>query len=205
MKIKLPFRKDPAPQPSGPQPGDWVTQYAAGYWQIREILPQYADEDVCTDSVRWKKGDRIGSWALLKKGFTPKMKFRMESDLVNLEWCKPADAAVLEQIEAYFREHPEQKAQFDAAPCEPPPAVTTVWLAPAADAEADRIAAALSQLPEAFSYDAFAELAERHGFRAFFCRPGEQGDHLIRLYTSQVEYDAGRNLLYRKPELHKWR
>ena len=31
--------------------GDWVTQYSAGYWQVLDIVPKYADEDYSCNGV----------------------------------------------------------------------------------------------------------------------------------------------------------
>ena len=45
--------------------GAWVTQYSAGYWQIVDLKPKYAEED----RAGKRKGDLIGQWALLKKGY----------------------------------------------------------------------------------------------------------------------------------------
>lgn len=35
--------------------GDWVTQYCAGYWQVVDIKPKYADEDVNNQDFQYKK------------------------------------------------------------------------------------------------------------------------------------------------------
>ena len=51
--------------------GDWVTQYSSGYWKVLNILPKYADSDYSYNGNMWQKGDRLGDWVILKKGFTP--------------------------------------------------------------------------------------------------------------------------------------
>ena len=56
--------------------GMWVTQYSAGFWQIIDLKPKYAEKGM----PGYEKGKQIGQWALMKKGFTPKMKFRIDSD-----------------------------------------------------------------------------------------------------------------------------
>ena len=53
--------------------GDWVTQYSAGYWMVTNIFPKYADEDYSYGNNSWKKGDRLGDWVVVKKGFTAKI------------------------------------------------------------------------------------------------------------------------------------
>ena len=36
-----------------------------------DIKPKIADEDYSCGTVKWKKGDVIGQWVILKKAFTP--------------------------------------------------------------------------------------------------------------------------------------
>ena len=79
--------------------GAWVTQYSAGYWQIVELKPKYAEED----RAGRRKGDLIGQWALLKKGFTPKMKLRLDCETVDASWCKPINDEQKQAITQYIQ------------------------------------------------------------------------------------------------------
>ena len=56
------------------QVGEWYTGYSAGFWQLIQIYPKYASFDYEGEKARWKKGDLIGQWCIVKKAFTPKMK-----------------------------------------------------------------------------------------------------------------------------------
>ena len=46
--------------------GDYVTGYGSGYWQLIDIKPKIATEDYVGEDIRWKKGQIIGQWAILK-------------------------------------------------------------------------------------------------------------------------------------------
>ena len=37
--------------------GNWYTQYSAGFWQLIDIKPKYADSDYSFQAKSWKKGD----------------------------------------------------------------------------------------------------------------------------------------------------
>ena len=89
--------------------GAWVTQYSAGYWQIVDLKPKYAEED----RAGKRKGDLIGQWALLKKGFTPKMKFRMDCETVDASWCKPINDEQMQAITQHFESHAEDHRRFE--------------------------------------------------------------------------------------------
>ena len=108
--------------------GKWVKQYRAGYWYVVDIKPKYADCDYSAENVSWKKGDLLGCWALMKKGFTAKMRFSLDSDYSDSSWLKPITSAEQEAIDLYFSEHPEQKAKFEAYPFSPKPGIVNLWL-----------------------------------------------------------------------------
>ena len=50
--------------------GDFVTASGTGYLQLIGIKPQIAFDDYNSESVQWKKGDKLGHWVILKKAFT---------------------------------------------------------------------------------------------------------------------------------------
>ena len=71
--------------------GDWVTQYSKGYWQIIDIKPKYAEEDYQYENGFFqKKGDLIGSWVLMKKGFiiVPELKPENESHTIVVNYAE---------------------------------------------------------------------------------------------------------------------
>ena len=96
--------------------GDWVTQYAAGYWQVVAIFDKFATEDYRSETTAWKKGDRLGFWVILKKGFTAKMKWSNACELCDSTWCRPVSAEELADIRKAFASEPTKAKKFEEAP-----------------------------------------------------------------------------------------
>lgn len=108
------------------QIGDWVTQYSAGFWQVVAIYPKFADDDYQGEKLSWRKGDRLGNWAVLKKGLTPKMKFSNLCECVDAHWCKKVSEEQLSVIHAAFDANPKAKQRFDNAANMPQPYVAAL-------------------------------------------------------------------------------
>ena len=82
--------------------GDWVTQYSAGYWKVIDIFPKYADEDFISNGKTYKKGDRVGDWIILKKGFSAKMKPYNACEFADSQWCNPVSEDIAQTIERHL-------------------------------------------------------------------------------------------------------
>ena len=134
--------------------GDWVTQYSTGYWMVVNIFPKYADEDYSYNGKSWKKGDRLGDWVVLKKGFTPKMKPSNACEFVDAQWCKHVSTEIIDSIELSFAENPKAKAKFENAPSIPNPAVASVWMA-LTDEQAELFSEHIKNVPERFTSEEF--------------------------------------------------
>jgi len=146
--------------------GDWVTQYSAGFWQIVELKPKYADED----SGKHKKGDLIGQWALLKKGFTPKMKLRLDCEVVDFSWCKPVSEEQKQRIIQFFADHPQDLKRFTDSPYFDRPAIATAWLQLSAE-EAMRFQKAITSLPDRFSRKALEAILKAADLSSIISKP----------------------------------
>ena len=85
--------------------GDWVTQYRAGYWKVKELHPKYSP----FDHGRLHKSEPIGIVAVLQKAFSNTFKFNMEMSTCDLSLCQHVTKAVTRKIETYFKEHPDDK------------------------------------------------------------------------------------------------
>ena len=96
--------------------GDWVTQYSAGYWQVVGIFPKYADEDYSYGDNSWKKGDRLGDWVVVKKGFTAKMKPSNACEFLDSKNCQLVSQDVVRAIEDAFAENPKIKKSLTMHP-----------------------------------------------------------------------------------------
>ena len=180
--------------------GDWVTQYQKGYWQVVDIKPRYADEDYNGETVQYKKGDLLGSHVLMKKAFTPKMKFRLECNSCAEAWCKPVSPEIQAQIDEYFAEHPKDYEKFCNFPYTPQMYVSTSWVNLTAE-EAERFEATIRMLPEAFTREEAMKLFEEKGLKHCFGKP--PANYIF--YTYSIPWDLTENFdrIYRNPELKK--
>ena len=159
--------------------GDWVTQYSAGYWKVVAIFPKYADEDYSYNGQSWKKGDRLGDWVVLKKGFTAKMKPSNACEFLDSKNCQLVSQDVVRAIEDAFTENPKAKEKFDNAPSMPNPSVYSVWMS-LSDEQSKAFADVMSKLPERFTLDEFWKLSA--DYRQYVVKP-PQYTHILYLYS----------------------
>lgn len=180
--------------------GDWVTQYSAGYWKVVSIYPKYADEDYNNNGKFWKKGDRLGDWLVLKKGFTPKMKPSNACEFVDAQWCKPVSKEILQSIQAMFNEDLKLQQKFEKAPNMPKPSVASVWLA-LSDEQAESFFQLILRFPEKFTLEQFwIRCAD---YRKFIVDPSE-ATHILYLYSYLWEISDNFDPLHFGPELKKF-
>ncbi|MBQ9746378.1 MAG: hypothetical protein IJW21_06105 [Clostridia bacterium] len=178
------------------KPGDWVKQYSAGYWQIVDIKPKYAEED----GKNTKKGDLIGSWALLKKGFTPKMKFRVDSDCCDAAWCKPVSAEELAAINEYFAAHLKDAEKFAAKSFVTAPAISALWLE-LPEAEKARFEEAVASLPERFTQNQLFEILEAKELLKYVSKPSPYVNATLQMNHLLWELDENFDCIYTDPIL----
>lgn len=179
--------------------GDWVTQYSSGFWKIVGIFPKYADEDYSYNGKSWKKGDRIGDWVILKKGFTAKMKPTNACELADAQWCNSVSDEVLQLIEATFAENPKARAKFDNAPDMPAPAVNGIWMA-LSNEQAESFANMIVDLPKRFTLEEFWQYFAN--YRQYVVKP-PQYTHILYLYSYLWEISDSFDQLYFSAEIKK--
>lgn len=176
--------------------GDWVTQYSAGFWQVVAVYPKYAEDDYVGEKISWKKGDRLGDWAVLKKGLTPKMKFSNMCEFVDSQWCRPVTAEQTEAIEAAFAENPKAKQKFEKATSTPKPMVAALWF----DLPEDRVGELellVHHLPERFTTTAFREAIRDY---AQYEKQPPAG-YVLYLFSYPWEQDENHDLYHFDPKL----
>ncbi|MBR1810898.1 MAG: hypothetical protein IJ766_04495 [Clostridia bacterium] len=178
--------------------GDWVTQYSAGYWKIIDIKDKYADCDMQTETANWKKGDSLGQWVILKKGFTPKMKPSIRCEFVDALWCKELSETTLEMIDAYFAEHPDFQNSFNSAEIHLNPMIVNCWIA-LSDEEEQDFNNLLSGLPESFSLEQFWSYAAK--YKKYITTP--PANFVLNFSCYPWNLDIGFNQLFFKAELQK--
>lgn len=179
--------------------GDWVTQYSAGFWKAVNIFPKYADEDYSYSDKSWKKGDRLGDWIVLKKGFTSKMKPSNACELVDAQWCKPVSNDIVHSIELAFAENPKAKVKFENAQSMPNPSVTSTWMA-LTDEQVEVFSEHLKGLPDRFTLEEFWSWFA--SYRKYIVAPSK-ATHILYLYSYLWEIDDKFEPLHFGPELKK--
>jgi len=179
--------------------GDWVTQYSAGYWKVINIFPKYADEDYNYEDKSWKKGDRLGDWVILKKGFTLKMKPRNACEFVDAQWCHPVSNDIVQSIEAAFEENPKAKQKFDKASNMPTPSVASVWMT-LTDEQAELFSECIKNLPDRFTAEQFWTVVA--SYRQYRTNPAK-ATHILYLFSYLWEIDEQFEPLRFGPELKK--
>lgn len=179
--------------------GDWVTQYSAGYWKVINIYPKYADEDYLSDGQSWKKGDRLGDWVILKKGFTFKMKPSSACEFIDAQWCKLVPNEILQSIEAIFEENQKVKQKFEKAPNMPKPSVCSTWLM-LSDEQAESFSQLISKCPDRFTSEQFWTWST--DYRQYIVDPSK-ATHLLYLFSYLWEISDGFQPLYFGPEIKK--
>ena len=179
--------------------GDWVTQYSAGYWKVIDIFPKYADEDFKNNGHTYKKGDRIGDWVILKKGFSAKMKPYNACEITDSQWCNPVSEDIAQTIEKAFNDNPKAKEKFDKSPNLPTPSVMNIWLG-LTDEQVDMLSETLNTLPNKFSLKEFKEIFA--SYRQHLADPSK-ATHILNLFSYLWEIDDNFEPLHFGTELKK--
>ena len=178
--------------------GDFVTAYGTGYWQLIDIKPKIAFDDYNSESVQWKKGDKLGHWVILKKAFTDKMKPRINFSCEDSQWIMPVSNDVLVWIKKYFEEHPDYKQKFDSAEIKLLPNITNVWIDLPEEDESD-FRRLLATLPEKFTKDCFLNTINQ--YKNYITNPPTK--YLLNLMFFSWDVDNNADLLYSNWDLTK--
>ena len=178
--------------------GDFVTSCEAGYWQLIDVKPKIATEDYVGTSARWKKGDVIGKWAILKKAFTPKMKPKIDFSYVDSTWVRPVSAEIAEEISKYFRENPDYKAKFESAVPVFRPMITNCWLDLPEECEED-FRRLINTLPPRFTMDEFWKIFRK--YKSYLSKPPVK--FLLNLLANPFDVDRKGDIFYHGVNLEK--
>ena len=178
--------------------GDYVTGYGSGYWQLIDIKPKIATEDYVGEGIRWKKGQIIGQWAILKKCFTDKMKPRIDFSYEDIAWVKPVSDDIRKEIEKCFQDNSKHKQKFDDAEIKLQPMITNCWLDLPEEQESE-FRATLQKLPAQYTMDKFWKVAK--DYKKYVSNPPTK--YLLNLLTYPWDMDKKANLIYSDWELTK--
>lgn len=150
--------------------GDWVTCFYAGYWQVVEIKQNVTDSHF---------SDRL---AIVKKGFTPKMKFQAALKFCDLAWCKRIGEGELRDITGYFEKNPDKRREFEAYDG-PLYGVTKGWVVDLDEAEVPLYNEKLAAFPQYFSLRQFQRLTDDIGLRKHLFPSSRRAKYLLTVVT----------------------
>lgn len=150
--------------------GDWVTCYYSGYWQVVDIKHNFADKQL-SDSL-----------AIVKKGFTPNLKFHVSLKFCDIRWCEKISAQDLGKIDNYFHENPDKKRSFDAYDG-PLPGIAKGWVVDLPDEDVALYQDKLTALPKYFSLRTFNRFAEKIGLRSHMLQSSKSAKYLLTIVT----------------------
>ena len=156
-----------------------------------DIKPKIADEDYYGNTAKWKKGDVIGQWAILKKAFTPKMKPRIDFSYVDASWLAPVSSEVLTKIQDYFSENPDYRCKFENAPIKLRPIITNCWIN-LTESEVTELQVIIDKLPSQFTMVDFWKKAKK--FKKNIASPSTS--HLVNFISFPWNMDSKANLIY---------
>lgn len=150
--------------------GDWVKCYYSGYWQVIDIKQNY---------VNGKFSDLL---VIVKKGFTPNMKFNVSLKFCDISWCKKISENELCEIVKFFKENPSKKQEFDAYDG-PLYGITKGWVVDLTEEEVKIYNDKLITLPKYFSLRKFNRLIEEIGLRKHMLQSSKKAKYMLTIVT----------------------
>ncbi len=168
--------------------GDWVTQYKAGYWMVKELHAKCS----LFDSGGLHKGDPAGFIAVLQKALGSRFNFDMEMSACDLSLCSPVTKAEKRKIDKYYYGHPDEKTKFETYEATVPPSVTAIRLS-IDEQQRARLSALLDIELPCLTYQKVEALLAENGIAE---APAGADNALLYLYGYVWEHDANFNQVY---------
>lgn len=181
--------------------GNWYTQYSAGYWQLIDLKPKYADSDYSGENTSWKKGELIGVWAIVKKAFTAKMKKSIRVECIDSLHLTEVSAEIAAEIRNQFEQDPKYLDKYNGASNTPEPTIINVWLK-LTDEQADKMSSKLELLPARFTMEQLEEIMQAD-IRSAMTNPGGSCNYILNLLTQPWELTEEFDNIYCGAELRK--
>lgn len=175
--------------------GDWVESACLkGYFKVCSIKHCYRD------------GKDIGYILLLKKAFTPKMKFSFTTEKCHVAWCEKLGDGKVCEIEQLLSENPEKKKKFDEMP---PifPCMQNLYFLDIDKGRLESFKDKLKFLPKYFTLKQFDDFVRQSGFNDCIKTSSDDPENAVTLtiYTQEWMVDSDKNMLFCNPQTgNKW-
>lgn len=175
----------------GIKTGDWVESvYLKGYFKVYQIKPCY------------REGKAEGCLLLLKKAFTPSMKFSFTTEKCHVAWCEKLTENKVRELERLLEENPSKKKKFE----EMPPFFPYLQIFYFLNIPKDRIDSfreKLKELPRYFTKEHFDSFLSQAGWQPYIKSNSEDPKNAVMLavYTQEWMIDSRKQMLYCNPQI----
>lgn len=175
----------------GIKAGDWVeSAYVKGYFKVSDIKRGYRD------------GKDIGCILLLKKAFTPAMKFSFATEKCHVAWCQKSAESKVCEIERLLNENPAKKKKFDELP---PlfPCIQNLYFLDIEKEQLESFREKLKGLPRYFTKEQFDIFVQQAGLKKYLKSdsPDPKNAITFSIYTQEWIVDSNKNMLFCNPQI----
>lgn len=179
MEINLYARK-------GIDVGDWVESICLkGYFKVYKIERCYRD------------GKDIGNILLLKKAFTPAMKFSFATEKCHTVWCEKAGENKVCEIQGLLQENLAKKKKFDELP---PlfPCIRDLYFLDIEKEQIESYRQKLKALPRYFTKEQFDRFVVKFGMKNTMKTesPDPKNAVTLSICTEEWMVDSKKNMLF---------
>lgn len=171
--------------------GDWVESASLkGCFKVCQIKHGYRD------------GKDIGNILLLKKGFTPTMKFSFATEKCHAAWCQKLSESKVCEIERSLKENPAKMKKFEQLP---PlfPCIQNLYFLAVEKEQIESFREKLKGLPRYFTKEQFDFFVRRAGMENYIRSdsPDPKNAVTFSIYTQEWMVDANKNMLFCDPRI----
>lgn len=173
--------------------GDWVeSAYLKGYFKVSDIKRSYCN------------GNDIGYLLLLKKAFTPAMKFSFSTEKCHVAWCEKLSESKIGEIERLLEDNPKRKKKLDEMPLMFP-CIQDLYFLEIGTEKPEKFEESLKELPRYFSREQFDHFISQVGWRKYLKSNSDDPKNAITLtiYTQEWIVDAKKDMLFCNPQIGK--
>lgn len=171
--------------------GDWVeSSYLKGYFRVEKIKTNYRNKE-----------DK-GYLLLLKKAFTPNMRFSFSMEKCHVAWCHKLSDSKVQEIEKIFEENSNKKLKFEKLlplyPC-----IQEIMFLEIDIKQINYFNKKLLILPKYFTKKQFNDFLKQENIFDYVKETSSNPKSAITLtiYTQEWMIDRNGNVLYCNPQI----
>lgn len=171
--------------------GDWVESvYVKGYFKVCDIKQSY------------RGGKDIGFILLLKKAFTPTMKFSFATEKCHIAWCEKLSEGKVSEIERLLNGNLTKKKKFDGMPSLFP-CIQELFFLDIKKEQIESFREKLKGLQRYFTKEQFDGFVEQAGLKKYIKLDSLDPKNTITLsiYTQEWIVDSKKNMLFCNPQI----